>query len=143
MLAETDIRKLVKENNRSKHVSDDFVTCLIYKECKFDPRPNDDGSSAAGLMQIMPPAISDVNRSLPPSTPKYSPADVDDNAKCIQMATLYIDLRIRSFGGDVTKGVDHYGTGPGYSRGILKCEACLAKTPGTNSLPCLILVDRG
>jgi hypothetical protein len=143
MLSELDVRKLVKANNRSVHVTDEFVTCLIYKECKFDPRPNDDGSSAAGLMQIMPPAISDVNRSLQAGAPRYKPSDVNDDAKCIQMATLYIDLRIRSFGGDIAKGVDHYGTGPGYSKGIFKCEACLKKTPLGAPLPCLLLVDRG
>ena len=143
MLSEAEIRRLVAENNKSRKVSNDFVVCLIYKECKFDPRPNDKGSSAAGLMQIMPPAISDVNRSLSPGLTHYTPDDVNDDAKCIQMATLYLDLRIRAHGGKVADGVDAYGTGKGYSGGILKCEACLKKTPQGAALPCLLLVDRG
>ena len=138
-LTEAEVRDLVKANNRSRRLSDDFLVCLIYKECKFSPRRNDTGSSAAGIMQIMPSAVDEVNKTLPAGQ-RFKHSDISDNARCIQVATLYLDIRIRWAGGDVTAGVNGYGTGAGYADGILACEACMRKTP-LGGLTCLLKVD--
>ncbi len=41
-------------------------------------------------------------------------------------------LRVKWAGGDVTKGLEGYGTGQGYADGIIKCEACLQSNCGDN-----------
>jgi hypothetical protein len=44
-----------------------------------------------------------------------------DAVKNVQCGTLYLDIAKNKLG-----GVDSsYGTGPGYSRSIVRCESCL------------------
>jgi hypothetical protein len=50
----------------------------------------------------------------------------------IKAGTSYLALRVKWAGGDVTKGLEGYGTGQGYADGIIKCEACLQSNCGDN-----------
>lgn len=129
----SEIADLVRENNKSKVLSDAFLTCLIWKECGFRPRRNENGSSARGMMQLTTAAIKDVNLSLG-HAPHFTLSDMSDDAKNIQCGTLYLDIRIRRQGGNVRAGVDAFGTGSGYSDNIVACEACMKKTAGVACL---------
>jgi len=46
-------------------------------------------------------------------------------ALAIQAGTSYLDLRVDWANGNITNGVNGYGTGPGYIDNILKCEKCM------------------
>ena len=127
----SEVKTLVAANNKSQTLSDEFVVCMIWKECGFRPRAEDTGSTTArGMMQMTKGAVHDVNANYRASGAKYTLEDMDDNAKNVACATLYLDLRIRWAGGDVAKGVNGYGTGSGYSTNITACEACLKASPG-------------
>jgi hypothetical protein len=132
-----DVQKLVAANNLSTNFSNEFITCLIWKECGFNPRQNAT-TSATGLMQVETGAISDVNKLPARAGKPFTYADMADNAKNIQCGTLYLDLRVKWAKGDITKGVNGFGTGTGYIDNILTCEACMKKpTGGTN---CLMMI---
>jgi hypothetical protein len=60
-----EMKAVVKENNRSKIFSDQFVICLIWKETNFDPSRKNAETSATGLMQITKPAVDTVNKNSP------------------------------------------------------------------------------
>jgi membrane-bound lytic murein transglycosylase MltF len=117
-----EVKKLVKTNNNSKIFSDEFVICLIWKESGFDPANKNSKSSATGLMQLTKPAVDLVNKNTPKGT-HFDHSDMTDATKNIQCGTLYLDLAKTKL-----SGVDKsYGTGPGYSKNIETCEACLVK----------------
>ena len=129
------IKKLVAENNKSTQFSDKLIICLIWKESSFDDSLKNEHSSATGLMQMTKGAVDEVNRNTPKGT-HFKHADMTDAAKNIQCGTLYLDLRIKwarakdkdkDEDKDKKKGIEGYGTGPGYADGILKCEDCLIK----------------
>ena len=116
-----EIKKLVKENNRSKEFSDEFVICLIWKETNFNPlRTN--SITITGLMQISEGAVEIVNK-LTPAGIHFEHADMTDAAKNIQCGTMYLDIAKNKLG-----GIDaSFGTGMGYSKSIKACEECLKK----------------
>ncbi len=111
------VANLVKENNRSG-LSDSLVICLIYKESTFETKAKNPKSSAKGLMQMTKIACKDM---------KVQYKDIDDPAANISAGTSYIALRIRR-AGDITKGLEGFGTGKGYAKGILECEKCLVNS---------------
>lgn len=115
-----EIKKLVKDNNRSKEFSDEFVICLIRKETNFEPSAKNTGSSATGLMQMTKGAVEMVNKCTPAGV-HFEHADMTDAAKNIQCGTYYLDIAKNKLAG-VDKS---YGTGEGYSKSIVTCEACL------------------
>ena len=58
--------------------------------------------------------------------------DMFDPALNIQAGSKYLQMVIRRQGGDVAKGLYHYGTQATYPVGkILECEQCLLKCDGT------------
>ncbi|MCQ8895226.1 transglycosylase SLT domain-containing protein [Limnobacter humi] len=114
-----EIQKLVKENNRSKEFSDEFVICLIWKETNFNPSRTN-SQTITGLMQISKGAVDMVNKLTPAGT-HFEHADMLDPATNIQCGTLYLDIAKNKLG-----GIDaSFGTGKGYSKSIHTCEACL------------------
>ncbi len=135
-LSLSEVTTLVAANNQSKYLSNEFLTCLIWKECGFRPRKNETGS-ATGLMQLTKAAIKDVNQQLGHAT-HFTADDMADNAKNIQCGTRYLDIRISRLGGNVKAGVDAFGTGKGYSDNIKTCEACMKKTP--DNIGCLMQI---
>ena len=120
-----EIKKLVQDNNKSKQLSNESIICLIWKESGFDDAIRNSKSSATGLTQMTEGAVADVNRNF---EEKFEHSEMTDPAKNIQCGTLYLDLRIR-WARKIEKGVDNYGTGPGYSHGIWRCKKCLQKDP--------------
>jgi len=96
-------------------------------------------------MQITKGAVSDVNNNTPKGT-HYDHGELTDPAKNIQCGSYYVDLRIKRVGGDVKKGLEQFGTGPGYADNILTCETCMkAKSqPGSPDelKPCLVDIHR-
>jgi hypothetical protein len=118
-----EIKKLVKDNNKSESLSDEFVICLIWKESGFKDSVKSDSSTATGLMQITKAVIPDVNKAYKTS---FTHKDMLDAAKNIQCGTHYLDLRIK-WAKDKTEGIDGYGTGKGYAKSIFACEDCLTK----------------
>lgn len=115
-----EIVKLVAENNQSKEFSNEFVTCLIWKETSFEPSEKNSKSSATGLMQMTKGAVEMVNRCSPKGV-HFEHSEMTDAVKNVQCGTLYLDIAKNKLGGVDTS----YGTGPGYSRGIVTCESCL------------------
>lgn len=115
-----EIAKLVKENNRSKIFSDEFVICLIWKETNFDETVRNKKSTATGLMQLTKGAVDMVNK-LTPGGVHFEHSDMTDAAKNIQCGTYYLDIAKTKLSGIDTA----YGTGAGYSKSILSCEKCL------------------
>ena len=115
-----EIKALVASNNKSTLFSDQFVICLIWKETNFDPSLKNAKSSATGLMQLTKGAVAMVN-SCTPAGVHFEHADMLDAAKNIQCGTYYLDIAKTKLAG-VDKS---YGTGAGYSKSIVACEACL------------------
>ncbi|WKB55775.1 transglycosylase SLT domain-containing protein [Eleftheria terrae] len=115
-----EIAKLVAENNRSTLFSNEFVTCLIWKETGFEPAAKNAKSSATGLMQLTKGAVEMVNRCTPKGV-HFEHSEMTDPVKNIQCGTYYLDIAKTKLAGIDTS----YGTGPGYSKSIKVCEACL------------------
>ncbi len=116
-----EIEKLVKENNRSKAFSDEFVICLIWKETNFDPLATN-SITVTGLMQISKGAVEMVNKCSPNGI-HFEHTEMNDPAKNIQCGTMYLDIAKNKLGGvDVS-----FGTGKGCSKSIKVCEECLKK----------------
>ena len=115
-----EIKKLVADNNMSKEFSNEFVTCLIWKESGFDPTIRNTGSTATGLMQMTVGAVDMVNKCTPAGI-HFEHTEMTDAVKNIQCGTRYLDIaKNRMAGIDVS-----FGTGAGYSKSIFACEACL------------------
>lgn len=115
-----EIKTLVASNNKSKLFSDEFVICLIWKETNFEPSAKNDSTSATGLMQITKAAVTTTNQNTPNGI-HFDHADMTDAGTNIQCGTYYLDIAKTKLGGIDTS----YGTGPGYSKNIVTCEACL------------------
>ena len=56
-----EIRKLVKENNRST-LDENLVICQIYMESRFEKNARGQGSSARGLMQMLKAPVRELYR---------------------------------------------------------------------------------
>src|SRR5688500_9160646 len=106
-----EIKKLVKDNNRSTIFSDEFVICLIWKETNFDEGAASETSTATGLMQMTKGAVEMVNKITPQGI-HFEHSEMGDAAKNIQCGTYYLDIAKNKLGG-VDKS---FGTGPGYSK---------------------------
>jgi soluble lytic murein transglycosylase-like protein len=115
-----EVKTLVAENNMSTEFSNDFVTCLIWKESGFDPSVRNSGSTATGLMQMTKGAVDMVNKCTPPGI-HFEHSDMTDGAKNIQCGTRYLDIAKKKMAG-IDKS---FGTGKGYSKSIFACEKCL------------------
>jgi soluble lytic murein transglycosylase-like protein len=126
----TTVEALVKANNRSTSIPDELVISIIWKESGFDDASRNSHSTATGFMQMTHPAVDDVNANTPVGI-HYEYADMLDGAKNIQCATYYLDIMVKRAGGDLTAGLDHYGTGPGYATNLLAAAQALqaAKDP--------------
>lgn len=133
-----EIKKLVKEHNKSANLSDEFIICLIWKETNFEDIKNDK-SSATGLMQLTKGAVEDVNKNTPKGV-HFTHAEMMDPAKNIECGTYYLDLRIK-WAKDVTKGVEGFGTGKGYAKKIFECETCM-KGGKNGALSCLYIIHK-
>jgi hypothetical protein len=126
-----DIKDLVSKNNKSTEFADNFVICLIWKESGFDPDLKNSKSSATGLMQITKGAVNMVNKNTPQGV-HFEHSEMTDAVKNIQCGTYYLDIAKNKLAG-IDKS---YGTGPGYSKSIIACEACL-KGGKENTMACL------
>ncbi len=115
-----EIEKLIRENNNSKHFSDEFVACLIWKETNFNPAARNSTTSATGLMQLTKGAVETVNNNTPKGI-HFNHSEMTDAIKNIQCGTYYLDIAKTKLAG-IDKS---YGTGPGYSKNIFTCEECL------------------
>jgi soluble lytic murein transglycosylase-like protein len=132
----TTIETLVKANNRSASISNELVISIIWKESGFDDASKNAQSTATGFMQMTHPAVDDVNANTPVGI-HYEYPDMLDGAKNIQCGTYYLDMMVKRAGGDLTAGLNHYGTGPGYADNLLTAAAALqaAKDPQGNIDP--------
>jgi hypothetical protein len=128
-LTAAQVKALITSNNKSS-LSAELLLCLIWKESGFDPDEKNSKSSATGLMQMTRGAVEQVNKSTPKGT-HFKHSEMTDSAKNIQCGTYYLKIRIDWAGGDTKKGMEGYGTGPGYADNILVCEDCVKKTPNT------------
>ena len=116
------VRDLVKANNRSS-LPDALIIALIYKESTFDSNvKNNQGSNAAGFMQLTPGAFKDVNASS--HTDYRYESDVYDAAKNIEVGTAYLQIRVDR-AKSLAAGLDGYGTGKGYHRDIVAAQKAL------------------
>lgn len=136
-LSYEEVVKLITANNKSGNatVTTELLTALIWKESSFKPDAGSANSSATGLMQMTKVAVEDVNNNTPKPI-HFEHSEMTDPAKNIQCGTYYLAMRIAREGGDLVKGLDKYGTGPGYSTNILACEKCLKANP-KKPQPCL------
>lgn len=138
-----EVVSLVASNNKSVNVSNELLTCLIWKESGFDDAVKNASSSAIGFMQVTRDSITDVNANTPKGV-HFDYKDMTDAAKNIQCGSYYLDIRIKRAGGDAKKGIERYGTGSGYADNIIACETCL-KGAGVGKVadqlrPCLFAI---
>jgi len=126
----TTVEALVKANNRAADIPDELVISIIWKESGFDDASRNANSTATGFMQMTHPAVDDVNANTPVGI-HYQYEDMLDGAKNIQCGTYYLDMMVKRAGGNLTAGLDNYGTGPGYAANLLTAAAALkaAKDP--------------
>jgi RHS repeat-associated protein len=122
-LSYSEVSQKVHDNNNSGQ-SDNLIIAMAYKESRFKTGATVKGSSALGLLQMTKTAVSEVNRV---KNTDYTHAEMSNPDKNIAAATTYIQMRIDRSGGNVAKGLDGYGTGPGYSTNILKAADDLSK----------------
>ena len=119
------VSSLVAKYNSSKQ-SNNLVLAQAYKESRFNPSIKSKTTSATGLLQMTKGAVAEVNRVRGSS---FSHGDMTDPRRNIAAATAYLQIRIDRAGGDVAKGLNGYGTGPGYSNSILAAERDLNANP--------------
>jgi len=112
-----------------------LLLCLIWKESGFDPKDKSSKSTATGLMQMTRGAVEQVNKSTPKGV-HFTHSEMTNPDKNIQCGTYYLKIRTEWAGGNVTKGLEGFGTGAGYAANILTCEAC-AQNPKNNMEDCL------
>ena len=122
------VKQLAAANNNCPAVSTELLVCLIWKESRFDPKAKNPNSTATGLMQMTTGAVDDVNHNTPAGT-HFTHAEMTDAARNIACGSHYLRLRIERAGGDVKRGLEGFGTGPGYATNIMTCEACLTAAP--------------
>jgi hypothetical protein len=134
-----EVKQLITGNNKST-VSTELLLCLIWKESGFDPNAKSKSSSATGLMQMTKGAVEQVNKSTPKGI-HFEHSEMTDSAKNIDCGSRYLQIRIDWAKGDVTAGLNGYGTGAGYSDSILTCETCLTKAPA-DPTPCLTAIHK-
>lgn len=123
-----EAKQMVKENNRSKHFSDELVLCLIWKETNFCQKKKASTSSATGLTQMTKGAVTDVNNT---GGEQFTHDQMTDGPTAIRAGTRYLDLRRKWTGGNETKALNGYGTGAGYSDSLTTCEACVKNSPAS------------
>ena len=83
-----EIEKLIRENNHSKHFSDEFVACLIWKETNFNPAARNSTTSATGLMLLTKGAVETVNNNTPKGI-HFNHSEMTDAIKNTQSRTHY------------------------------------------------------
>ncbi|OGH08156.1 MAG: hypothetical protein A2W22_06240 [Candidatus Levybacteria bacterium RBG_16_35_11] len=123
LLSYEEVSGLVMANNLSGQ-SDAMIVCICWKESSFDPMAQ--VGTHRGLMQIYRDALSDVNRIYKLNIDYSSLYGAATN---IKVGSLYLGLRIQWAGGNVTNGLNGYGTGVGYATNILECEKCIKDNP--------------
>lgn len=124
-LSYAQVAKLVQQNNYSGQ-SDALVIALIYKESTFEPSAKAKGSTASGLMQMTKTALKELQRVYPG---EFASVDLTDPAQNVCAGCKYLALMIKRAKGDVTKGLEKFGTGPGYAASILAAEKALNAGP--------------
>ncbi|HYO48835.1 MAG TPA: lytic transglycosylase domain-containing protein [Chloroflexia bacterium] len=132
-----EVKQLITANNKST-VSTELLTCLIWKESGFNPNAKSKSSSATGLMQMTKGAVEQVNKSTPKGI-HFEHSEMTDSARNIDCGSRYLQIRIDWAKGDLTAGLNGYGTGAGYADSILTCETCLTKAPA-DPTPCLTAI---
>jgi soluble lytic murein transglycosylase-like protein len=135
-----EVKQLITANNKATAVSTELLTCLIWKESGFDPNVKSKSSSATGLMQMTKGAVEQVNKSTPKGI-HFEHSEMTDSAKNIDCGSRYLQIRIDWAKGDVTAGLNGYGTGAGYADSILTCETCLTKAPA-DPTSCLTAIHK-
>ncbi len=128
-----EVKTLVADNNQSAEIMDRLFICLIWKESGFDPDIKSTASSATSLMQLTKGAVAEVNRV---TKAGYNHGDMTDPAQNIQVGTKYVDILNKRNGGKLAAALDKFGTGPGYSKGIIQCSLCM-KADDTHPFVCL------
>jgi hypothetical protein len=126
-LTAAQVTALIASNNKSS-ASTELLLCLIWKESGFDPAVKNSSSSATGLMQMTKGAVTQVNKSTPKGV-HFEHSEMTDSAKNIECGTYYVKIRTEWAGGDLKKGLEGFGTGPGYADKILTCESCAKADP--------------
>jgi hypothetical protein len=109
-------------------LSTELLLCQIWKESNFNPKAKT--GTHLGLLQIDREAVKQLNKSSPKGV-HCEYGKMNDAAENIRCGTTYLQIRIDWAKGDVTKGLEGFGTGAGYATDIQTCEACVQKTPET------------
>lgn len=124
-LTANEVKALIVKNNKST-LSTELLLCQIWKESSFDQKEKT--GTHLGLFQMDKAAVKQLNISSPKGVHcDYS--KMYDAAENIRCGTIYLAIRIGWAKGDVTKGLEGFGTGTGYATNIQTCEACVKKTP--------------
>lgn len=118
-----EVSSIIDANNNSDF-STELLTCLTWKESGWNPAVVNPRSGSTGLMQMTKIAVKDVNQHNP-NGDQFSMADMKDPVLNIQCGSSYLQILLKRWNNDDITALNHFGTGPGYSDNILKCEACL------------------
>jgi RHS repeat-associated protein len=110
---------LVSNNNKSDQPLEVIIS-MAWTESSFDPSAKSSSSTATGLLGVTAGAARAAGAN---------PKDMTDPAKNIAAGSAYLQMRINWAHGDISKGLDGYGTGPGYSGPILNAANQLQEHP--------------
>jgi hypothetical protein len=122
-----DMQLLVHNFNRST-LSDNIVLAISWEESRFDADRSN--GAAYGLMGIRPVAVNEVNRLYGSD---ISHKDMFVPLMNVVVGTIYLKIMVVRWG-DVTTALNHYGTGTGYGKLILRGAAALDTEPSIRSL---------
>ena len=114
------------------------LVAKAWKESKFDPNAANASSSAVGLFQILAPTADDIQDRVWPHDIGGSMLEGKQRLRNVrtdpslsaEAAYIYLLDRITSAGNNFEKGLDRFGTGPGYGKSVLAGVAAIRKTCG-------------
>ncbi len=120
----SDITQAINNNNQSG-LDPDIIKCIAYRESGFNPtalnkpKHGQRPSSAEGLMGMTDGATMEAGGE---------PSMMGNAGYNIYYGSKYAGMMVRRYH-DLTKGLDHYGTGvgTGYGKAIQDCANCLKK----------------
>jgi hypothetical protein len=113
----SDMTALIDKNNQSG-LDPEIIKCIAFRESGFNPLALNKHSSATGLMQMTDGATTEAGGE---------PSMMANAGVNIYYGSKYVGMRVRRAHGNLIKGLDGYGTGPGYGDAIKNCADCLKK----------------
>jgi hypothetical protein len=127
---------LVAANNSSGQ-PDSTAVCIAWKESRFNPNvvnKSGGGFGAIGLFQVRSVTLQDFNQHwLSKGATPYTKSDLSNPGLNTYIGTAELFQHILYNGGNVTAGINSFGTGTGYADSVQTCSQNLYSL-GTGAL---------